>query len=459
MTHLHRRRADHRGNPGSTRLRAALVAATMFVAAAGPAAAQQNCDLHTVGWWETVMPLFSNPDGPAPNEKSYCDFQLWSWSAFVHFMRTVQLDPQNPNIKGPAFLLLPGFSDLKPDGGKLTAVQAQAEVRQHPLMLIPRGDQPRTLGSFEQAGSKGVLVAQNGRSVYYTTHMDLGYFTFTQTYFGPNNYQKAEQTTNYPIGANVLKTSWRIVPQGETVTDAYTTTALVPRLYNDNGKLKTSSDPNDVETVTVALIGVHVVGVIKNHPEFIWATFELPSNAPLLPAGMDPHSSDPVSAQSYPLYKGGTPADQSNFLPDKMSIDEKTQVITPVTNVFQRFVDGGATPQADKDAITSSNANFQAGIRSHKDKIDPIFANYRLTGTTWLLAGTLTPGDGDMVDEAIGSIDLANATMETFEQDVGENCFFCHDTAGIGKNPGKNINTSHIITSQLKRNPKIEEAR
>ena len=457
MPHLQRRRTDHCGNIGSARLRTALVAAALFAAAAGPAAAQpvppgKPCLVTNLGWWESgdLKPFFVESDGQSPS--SDCDFQLWAWSAFVHFMRT------DAKTGLPEFLLLPTYFDLEADH-ELTAAEAQAEVRQHPLVLLPRGDQPRALDSFQQAKSEGVLVDQNGRAVYYATHMDMGYFTFTQTYFGPTNYNKAGPTTDYPVGATVLKTSWRIVPQGETVNDAYTTTALVPRLYNDNGKLKTSGVKTDVQSETVALIGAHVVSVLKDHAEFAWATFELPSNAPLLPAGMDPHSTGPVSAQSYALYKGGTPADHSNFLPNKMSIDEKTQVITPVTNVFQQFEFGGATPQEDVDDIKSANANFMAAIPIHKDKINPVFANYRLTGTTWLLPNTLKPGDGAMDEEAIGSIDLANATMETFLQKEGNNCFWCHNTAGAGAYPGKNINTSHIVTSKLPKNPAIEQAR
>jgi hypothetical protein len=417
-----------------------LLVTVLSIAGAGPAAAQQSCNA-PLGWWESknLDPFFLNPNGPSPT--TACDFQLWSWSAFVHWMQ------RDPKTGLPMFLLLPTFNDLKPDQGALTALQAASLVHQRPLKLLPRNAQPQSLGSFEQAGPGGVLVDQAGRAVYYTTHMDPIYFAFTQKYFGPKNYQNASPTLNYPIGATVFKSSWRIVRPGEDTSKLYTTTAIVPKLVNaGNGKLKTS---DQTETVTVALIGVHVVGVIKDHPEFVWATFELPATAPDLPAGMDPHSPNPVSALDFPLYKAGTAADQCNYLPDKMSIDEATQAITPITNVFQEFPDGGATPPSTAAAIASSNSNFQSAIPAHKDKLDAVFANFRLTGSTWLLANTLKPGDGQMDTEAIGSIDLVNATMETFVQGPGTNCFTCHRTSGGSNYPGKNINTSHIITSQL----------
>ena len=418
---------------------AALLGGLALLALAGPAAAQPSCNT-PLGWWESkgLDPFFLNPDGPSPT--TACDFELWSWSAFVHWMQ------KDPKTGLPLFLLLPTYDDLKPDG-TATLRAAASLVHQRPLKLLPRNAQPQSLGSFQQAGPGGVLVDQAGRAVYYTTHMDPIYFAFTQKYFGPKNYQKASPTLDYPIGSTVMKSSWRIVRPGEDTSKLYTTTAIVPKLVDaGNGKLKTS---DQTETVTVALIGVHVVGVIKDHPEFVWATFELPASAPDLPAGMDPHSPNPVSAQDFPLYKGGTPADQCNYLPNKMSIDEATQVITPITNVFVEFPDGGATPPATAAVLAASNANFQSAIPAHKDKLDPAFANFRLTGSTWLLANTLKPGDGQMDAEALGSIDLANATMETFVQAEGTNCFSCHRTSGGSTYPGKNINTSHIITSQL----------
>lgn len=439
-------------NAASACLRHALVAGALLLAVAAPAAAQQNCTF-PLGWWENkgLPPFFIDPNGRSPTTD--CDFQLWSWSAFVHWMQP------DPKTGLPLFLELPTFNDLVPDKPPMTLLQARAMIHPRTLVLEPRGSQPQSLGSFQQAGPGGVLVDQNGRSVYYTTHMDPIYFAFTQKYFGPNNYKNATPTLNYPIGATVLKSSWRVVQPGEDTSHVYTTTATIALLESDgHGKLKPSGKMQS--GVKVALVGTHVVGVIKDHPEFVWASFEQLDNAPFLPAGMDPHSPDPVSAQSYTFYKGGTAANASNFLPETMTIDDGTQVISPLTNVFQEFEYGGATPDSRVADIKSINANFQAKIKEEPSKvIDPVFANYRLNGSTWLLANTLKPGDGDMDKEAIGSIDLDNATLETFVQDVGTNCFTCHRTSGGATYPGKNINTSHIITSQIKQNPAILQAR
>ena len=439
----------------STRHFAFALAATTFIGIAVPAAAQtppQKPCVAPLGWWESkgLMPFFVKPGGPAPQNN--CDFQLWSWSAMVHFMQP------NPKTVAPLFLSLPVYDDLVSDKSGITALKSLPPV--HTLALRPRNAQPKSLGSFKQAGPGGVLGDQNGRAVYYATHMDLGYFNFTQTYFGPNAYKKAAPTLNYPVGATVIKSSWRIVAPNETVTDAYTTTATIALLESD-GKGKLQASGKTQGGVKVALVGVHVVGVLNDHPEFSWATFEHLNNAPDLPPDGDPNSPNPVSAQSYTFYKGGTPANASNHMAKTMTIDPASQVIAPVTNVFQQFQYGGATPPTRIVDIDSINANFMGKIKEQKPTvIDPVFANYRLTGTLWMLPNTLKPGDGGMDEEAIGSIDLDNATLETFVQGEGANCFMCHTTAGHGTAyPGKNINTSHIITSVIKPDPAIQKAR
>ena len=428
----------------------AALAAVLIVTAA-PAAAQTKPCVAPLGWWESkgLEPFFSKPGGNAP--QTDCDFQLWSWSALVHW---VQPDPKTGV---PIFLTLPTYDQLVPN--KPAGLKGEALVGPHTLTLRPRNAKPKSIGSFEQAGPGGVLVDQNGRAVYYATHMDPLYFNFTQKYFGDQSYKAAPPTLAYPVGATVIKSSWRIVAPNENVGNAYTTTATIDLLESDgHGKLQTSGKTQS--GVRVALIGIHVVGIINQHPEFAWATFEQIDNSPDLPPNMAPTSPDPVSSQSYTLYKAGTPANASNILPAAITIDPATQVIAPITNVFQEFKYGGATPAARVVDIDQINANFQGKIKEEKPKvIAPVFANYKLTGTLWMLANTLKPGDGNMDQEAIGSITLDNSTLETFVQGTGTNCFSCHNTSGGSSYPGKDINISHIILSKLKPTAAIQQMR
>ena len=63
-----------------------------------------------------------------------------------------------------------------------------------------------------------------------------------------------------------------------------------------------------------------------------------------------------------------------------------------------------------------------------------------------------------MWSEAIGSINLANATLETFVQGLNTNCFSCHNTSGGNGYPAKEINLSHIIIGVLPVNPAFRNA-
>ncbi len=170
-------------------------AAALCIGLAAPAAAQTKPCVAPLGWWESkgLQPFFVNPKGGSPTTD--CDFQLWSWSAFVHW---IQNDPKTGQ---PLLLQLPTYDDL------VSGVAARATVGPRTLTLKPRNQKPKSMSSIEQAGSNGVLVDQNGRVVYYATHMDPIYFGFTQKFFGPARYAKAPPTLNYPIGATVFKTA------------------------------------------------------------------------------------------------------------------------------------------------------------------------------------------------------------------------------------------------------------
>lgn len=384
-------------------------------------AQQTNCNA-PLGWWESkgLNPLFINPDGPSP--ATDCDFQVWSWTAFVHWMQN------DPTTGQPMFLGLPTPADLNSGTAKITGDRK--------LLLQPRTLKPDGLGGeIQQAGSNGILVDQAGRVVYYSVHLDPIYFAFAQQYYGPANYQKAAADLNFPIGATVLKASWRVMDPSESPPeDAFVTPALIAQLQNGSGGGVQAS--STMIPANAVLVGVHVVGVIKDHPEFAWGTFEHVGNAPNLPTGMSPKSASPVSTQSFAFYKGGTAAQACNAMPTISLTSPPAQTATPISNVFRQFQYGGATPDRVAD-IVSSNKNFRSAIAG-QSAISKVFANYNLVGTVWQKANTLQPNDGSMDSTSIGSPQLANSTMETFVQ--GTNCFSCHNTA-----PGKNIDLSHIL--------------
>lgn len=400
-----------------------------------------------LGWWESkdLAPPFVDPTRPPPTTD--CDFHMWAWMAFVHYTM--------PDKNGqPMFL---GFQTIDDLSAK-TAIKAG----ERPLVLKPRTLKPDKLGEITQAGPGGIIVDQNGRAVYYSVHMDPGYFAFAKPFYGVANYSKAGPTAVFPIGATVFKAAWRVAGPNDDPKKVFVTTAAIAELVN--GKDGTAVASGKVlPNVKVALVGLHVVSVLKDHPEFAWATFEADGQTPDLPPGVAPDSPTPVSPNGFALYKANTPANACNPrvkgspVPIKVA-NVGTQQLTPITNVFLQFRVGGATGGRDTD-IDNANKVFRAGVVAHKN-VNPVWANYRLIGTVWEAPNSLKPGQtgSAMVKSSIGSVDLANSTMETYVQGTGKNCFMCHNTGqgpptgmpqqpiqGPPLFPAKNINLSHVL--------------
>ena len=83
--------------------------------------------------------------------------------------------------------------------------------------------------------------------------------------------------------------------------------------------------------MTVALIGLHVVGQTDNHPEFLWGTFEHKMNSPATPDNTFTPSPTRKDPKSYTLYKGNTPFSQVNnaVAPPVLMLDAASQKLAP----------------------------------------------------------------------------------------------------------------------------------
>jgi hypothetical protein len=73
-------------------------------------------------------------------------------------------------------------------------------------------------------------------------------------------------------------------------------------------------------------------------------------------------------------------------------------------------------------------------VRSQLVKGD-VRANYFFVGSTWTEGGQAPTGAYPQ-GNVIGTSQLANSTMETFQQQTGNNCFSCHRT--------NTTNVSHV---------------
>jgi hypothetical protein len=231
---------------------------------------------------------------------------------------------------------------------------------------------------------------------------------------------------------------------------------MVPKLKCTDGAANCTGDTIDVdmtnqEEVTVALVGLHVVGRLEGHQEFVWSTFEHLKNAPDLPAGTPHDSASPVSSTAFTFYRAGKAAKDCNKQDlTSLSLNVAAQKLSPITDVFRQFPFGGGDA-ADTDNSKSLNDSVHAQLEATS-----VWKNYRLVGGTWFASGdSLVPGltPQQTSNLAVAGIQLSNSTMETFSQNplgaMRSNCFSCHASRNVPTLGAKNLNISHILRQGL----------
>ncbi len=197
--------------------------------------------------------------------------------------------------------------------------------------------------------------------------------------------------------------------------------------------------PNQFVTATVALVGLHVVGVTVNHPEFLWGTFEHKLNTPQVPDNT--FSTSGSSSTGYTFYKANTSYGQANIavLPPLLTFNTTTQRFAPTTNAVLENQTGGENQTDGPTNVQSVSTQGQSFLAHEKGdkKVQPtqwIFANYYLVGTVWMDPNSYNLNSDQ--SNAVGSVNLANTTAETFQQyptntDMSKvkNCFMCHNAS------------------------------
>jgi hypothetical protein len=183
---------------------------------------------------------------PAPNEGATsvfannatvtnCDFQRWSWQKFLYLMNTTEVGGK------PYFLR---------EFTQVSSIGATVGTKDGPVILTDT-----------MQASNNVLKspAQNGQpqhTIYYSI-MANDLFLETMKTYAPAVNNGTDSTTTFPVGAVEMKTAWIDVAAIGSDSDNYYVTA-----GEING-----------QPTQVALLGIHVVGIVENHPEFVWATF------------------------------------------------------------------------------------------------------------------------------------------------------------------------------------------
>lgn len=304
------------------------------------------------------------------------------------------------------------------------------------------------LEAVNQAGSNAVLLSNpsfNG-----SEESDTVYYTIFANDIFQNAAIAAEEiiqkdTANldndlvFPVGALELKVSWikaSSIPSNQIET-YYTTDAYIA---------------STKEKTKVALLGLHVVGVVENHPEFIWATFEHDQMAPVYDWANTTVADVPVTSDTNELFfKKGYKASGADISWSKTS-EGPNNVFTVyefgVPRIAQdSFMITAQSEPLNYDNITSINSCV-------KGQLKDVWNNYYYNGSVWANTDGLTPkeqadtlvaigsslGDAKLGSIARGSLAAFNITLETFvqtntdsihEMNVGglTNCVSCHNAA------------------------------
>ena len=271
-----------------------------------------------------------------------------------------------------------------------------------------------------------------------------------------------------------LKTSWvdlATIPL-DIQKEYITVRANVPTYDRSSDKKWTPTGKSQIKTL--ALLGMHVVGSVKGHPEMIWATFEHRHNSPNLTYNyvdengktktvvadtgnhwlLNSKSTDIVYNKSHMNYENNTIVAKSN---NTISPSNTKRI-----NAFGVAYDNKAKPNNENKSTAESNSQIIAVNNTVRDQLiaGDVRKNYIFIGATWTQNGATPTGKSYSVKKkqtspgvAVGTSQLANSTMETyFQYGAGKfnsndaSCFSCHSGSLA---PNAAFDLSHIYSQLL----------
>lgn len=312
-----------------------------------------------------------------------------------------------------------------------------------------------------QAGGGEVLMAQNGSLVYYSTTVNDVYAYFRSSFAGAipaNTKFPTTQAQLNPIIAFAatkgktfpdpealaieVKSAWVEASSLANPQDFITVTSTVPTydMSNPNQWL-----PNGSKTVKLAMVGMHVVGSAKGHPEMIWATFEHFGNTPNAAYSYKNAANVTINvpqstagAWLFAANNAVAPFNVSHMFFSNPNIVSNVPNTISASNTIRWKAWGTASNTANAANANSEVISNTASVINQL-LVGDIRKNYRMTGATWTIGGAAPNG----VNE-VGTHHLTNSTLETYDQGTsnmanGTNCFSCH-----GSN---SVSVSHVFAA------------
>ena len=420
-----------------------------------------SCDCESNWFPHAQTPAPPEGDGSPFDVSSTtnCIFHQWSWQKFLWL--TKPLASGNPLF-----------------------IDSLKQVNKYMEPVSPIAGISLVLDDSLQAGGTNVVLTSNSNYGNDKKSHTVYYSIFANDILSKTSKQMKDLIVNkpalinnnlvFPVGSLELKISWidiNSLPASE-VKNYYTRTAILM--------------PSK-QKVTVALLGMHVVGVVKNHPEFIWATFEHKNLAPNYDWKSTVNQDVPVTSSSDMLFfKKGYSATYKNLVYNAANKNNEN-----VFTVYQRgvpkiagdnYMNVSQTEPVNDQNIMMLNKCANAGLTD-------VWQNYFYNGSIWINTDGLSPqaqadtivalgyniGNTTPGSIARGSVAAFNITMETFQQAHQSltsmdstsltNCLSCHGaTANIGLNGAKSTQAnsplylSHIFRTYINGAPNTSKA-
>ncbi|MCA1780247.1 MAG: hypothetical protein LC637_12955 [Xanthomonadaceae bacterium] len=407
-----------------------------------------------------------------PEHNTRCDFYRWGAQMFLWLT-----SPEGNGwvLDGPTI-----FTVSPPVNGERKLIRnGQGSAFEVTTRATKRDD----IAELAQAGSGGVLLSQQKSLVYYGVHVNdvYGYFLSAQKTAGPGSYFGS--VTDFPIGPNDINQLNMYMASafpGEQLSDEMALTIELKTSWVDASTL---SNPDDYVTVkadspsftrnadntiwtragteplTLALVGMHVMGTVKNHPEFVWATFEHKDNTPdagyfyTKPDGQTAYQPQPTSG-SFTFHNGEFGTQANVECAQQASTDgDGYEAGDLIAARLKTPTDDPIKPLACSDGIIPSNTIREKPWGGKPDRnseenntllislnqsvlsqlaVGDVRKNYIQIGSIWTAPAT-TAGIAPIPSrppfttaDLRGSLDLYNSTMETYTFEGAPNCFSCH---------------------------------
>lgn len=466
-------------------------------------------------WQSSDAAMFKPANSTTFDDETDCNFYKWGAQMFL-------------------WITSPTSDGLVYDGPDFYDVSFKGEYG----TFVPQGTTPKQRVRVEktdndtgvaQTGGNGVLIstktknkdgtdaivhygvkANNVFAYYRTGQFQIAFDKTLQNYFPTDandlaqiakfmksNFQ-LEQIANGEALAMELKSSWveaETLGDVEDVKKRYITSEAVINTFKDESDKKWPQ--TGTKTALMAMVGIHIVGSVKDHPEMVWATFEHIDNAPqngyvyLSKSG----KGDLTKLVAVPY--DGTKGSEWIFNNDPV-IKDPNKPVRRVDERSEQNSDGdivalkGQTIGPDKvvrlnpwgdapadlpkyeiekglveaedfvETYGSSNAITRAtdlislnnAVISMLPEGD-VRRNYIQTGSIWSSGGEHAIPTSGTDPNLRGNLQLANSTMETYHQypdshSTGtfrpKNCFGCHS---INSEDDPGLGVSHLFGDML----------